>query len=102
MKPFAEALYSTFVRVRRISQILVMLELIFNLFRISVANHQSNFTVSIVRLPLATKAKNHFANKYASEIRRILNKICQANVVVRCFRFKKYFIIDTVKWRKGI
>lgn len=88
MKPFAEALYSTFVRVRRISRTLVVLELIFNPFRTSVASHRSNFTASIVRLPLATKAKNHFANKYAnSEIRGILNKIWQVSVVVRRFRF---------------
>lgn len=87
MKPFAEALYSTFVRVRRISRTLVVLELIFNPFRTSVASHRSNFTASIVRLPLATKAKNHFANKYASEIRGILNKIWQVSVVVGRFRF---------------
>lgn len=87
MKPFAEALYSTFVRVRRISRSLVVFQLIFNPFRISVASQKGNFTVSIVCLPLATKAKNHFANKYASEIRRIVNKIWQVNIVIRYFRF---------------
>lgn len=87
MKPFAEALYSTFVRVRRISRSLVVFQLIFNPFRISVASQKGNFTVLIVCLPLATKAKNHFANKYASEIRRIVNKIWQVSVVIRYFRF---------------